>query len=346
MKIGNKLLTAVLAVVLLVGLFAGKIQAAELTPDGYTYTVTFSAGNQGLFGEEGNISVSSSGAVISQTEDKVVVSGLYAGDEVGFTAQEAVVLDETSKYYVKGIRLSGRDNSDVAASVLVVEGDADYVVAYGIKGNQVSYTVNYQDEDGRELAESQTFYGNIGDKPVVAYKYIVGYAPAALGLTKTLSENAAENIFTFEYTRVPTQTVENVVTNVVTEVVKEQIVDSVVVVPGSTNGDGSTGELGLDPEDGEHSGNSTDREGTDESTDGEEIESGIDKNDSEDGDRSDEGDIILDLDDEESPLAFIDSEVDARPGFSTTFYTGIIMIAIATLLAFALVVFIKKKRDK
>ena len=61
----------------------------------------------------------------------------------------------------------------------------------------VAYTVNYQDASGKSLAESQTFYGNIGDKPVVAYRYIENYIPDALALTKTLSDNEVENVFTF-----------------------------------------------------------------------------------------------------------------------------------------------------
>ena len=63
----------------------------------------------------------------------------------------------------------------------------------------VAYTVNYEDEQGNKLAESQTFYGNVGDKPVVAYRYIEDYVPQALSLTKTLSDNEAENVFTFKY---------------------------------------------------------------------------------------------------------------------------------------------------
>ena len=87
-----------------------------------------------------------------------------------------VVTDD--KYYVKGIRLSGRDNNEtLAAPSFTVDKDADYVVAYGIKGNMVAYTVNYQDASGNSLAESQTFYGNVGDKPVVAYRYVENYIP-------------------------------------------------------------------------------------------------------------------------------------------------------------------------
>ncbi|MFR5116687.1 MAG: hypothetical protein ACLTDV_06445 [Eubacterium sp.] len=34
---------------------------------------------------------------------------------------------------------------------------------------------------------------------MVAYRHIENYVPQALALTKTLSDNEAENVFTFEY---------------------------------------------------------------------------------------------------------------------------------------------------
>ncbi|MFR5701531.1 MAG: hypothetical protein ACLUD0_06470 [Eubacterium ramulus] len=47
------------------------------------------------------------------------------------------------------------------------------------------------------LAESQTFYGNVGEQTSrVAYRYIEKiFIPQALALTKTLSENEADNVF-------------------------------------------------------------------------------------------------------------------------------------------------------
>ena len=109
---------------------------------------------------------------------------------------------------MQGIRISGRDNNAaVENSSFEVTGDQEYVVAYGIKGDQVAYTINYQDANGNKLADSQTFYGNVGDKPVVAYTYIDGYTPEYRNLTKTLSANAAENVFTFNYLPYETVTV-------------------------------------------------------------------------------------------------------------------------------------------
>ena len=196
MKVFKKLLTVLLTGALVLGLSMNAFAAEE-----YEYTVTFYAGNQGSF--NGASGVTASGGTVSASSDKIVVSGLKLGDVVGFNAQSGVSLNDSGKYYVQGIRLGGRDNDTVAASVFTVTEDTDYVVAYGIRGNVTSYTVNYQNANGTALAASQTFYGNIGDKPVVAYQYIDGYIPNALGLTKTLSANEAENVFTFVYEAAP-----------------------------------------------------------------------------------------------------------------------------------------------
>lgn len=174
----------------------------------YTYTVTFYPGNHGSFENAGQVSVDNhrSGSVyrIACESDAVTVSGLRAGDVVSFDAamEGAVNLGGESKYYVKGIRMSGRDNSTVDTSAFRVEGDRDYVVAYGIRGDMTSYVVNYQDTEGNTLSPGRTGYGNVGDKPVIAFLYIEGYQPQAYNLTKTLSANAAENVFTFTYSRI------------------------------------------------------------------------------------------------------------------------------------------------
>ena len=63
--------------------------------------------------------------------------------------------------------------------------------------------MNYIDEAGNQLAPSQTFKGNIGDKPVVAYQYIEGYQPNAWNITGTLSGNTEANVFNFVYSAAP-----------------------------------------------------------------------------------------------------------------------------------------------
>ena len=157
------------ALVVITGVFS---QTADAKAFSYTYTVSFSAGGQGSInggvqvrkasGNEASVSVSAKG-------DKIIVTGLEYGDVISCDAQGSVALNENSKYYVKGIRLSGRDNNTVAQSAFFVSGDQDYVVAYGIPGELAEYTVNYVDTDGNKLAESRTYYGNVGDEPVIAY---------------------------------------------------------------------------------------------------------------------------------------------------------------------------------
>lgn len=195
----NKFLAAICTAGMLLSLSPAVASAED-----YTYTVTFDAGNQasmsGTAGLAVNNSATGSSYHVGVDAGKIVVSGLKIQDIVTFNPQAgAVDLAADSKYYVKGVRQSGRDNNSVASSSFRVTGDADYVVAYGVKGNMVGYTVNYQDENGRALAESRKYYGNVGDKPVVAHIYIENYEPQALALTRTLSSNEAENVFTFVY---------------------------------------------------------------------------------------------------------------------------------------------------
>lgn len=167
----------------------------------YTYTVTLFAGNQGTFNGTGGVHVIGGSAQISGG-DAIRITGLRAGDVVVLDATAGMVdLKNGDKYYIKGVRESGRDNKTVADSAFTVTKDAEYVVAYGIQGDMVSYTVNYQDGGGNELAPSRTYYGAVGDKPVIAYQYIEGYRPDAYNLTKTLGKNEADNVFTFTYTQ-------------------------------------------------------------------------------------------------------------------------------------------------
>lgn len=167
----------------------------------YTYTVTLFAGNQGTFNGTGGVHVIGGSAQISGG-DAIRITGLRAGDVVVLDATAGMVdLKNGDKYYIKGVRESGRDNNTVVDSAFTVTKDAEYVVAYGIQGDMVSYTVNYQDGGGNELAPSRTYYGAVGDKPVIAYQYIEGYRPDAYNLTKTLGKNEADNVFTFTYTQ-------------------------------------------------------------------------------------------------------------------------------------------------
>lgn len=175
----------------------------------YSYTVRLFAGQQG--------SIVGGPGTLSPQGDVLVLKDLPYGARISFY-NNMVALEDGSKYYVKGIRQSGKGTEEISetggvggrsASFLVTK-DQDYVVAYGVLNDPVAYTIHYQDEAGRTLAPSETYYGNVGDKPVVAYQYVEGYQPRAYNLTKTLSADESENVFTFTYTPLPEGTVENI----------------------------------------------------------------------------------------------------------------------------------------
>ena len=207
MKKSLKYFTA--ALIMVAGIFSQSTNANAFS---YTYTVSFSAGGQGSI--NGGIQVrkasgNSSSVSIESKGDKVVVNGLEYGDVISCDAQGNVSLNENSKYYVKGIRLSGRDNNTVAQSAFLVSGDQDYVVAYGIPGELAEYTVNYVDANGNKLADSKTYYGNVGDEPVIAYLYIDGYIPSSYNQSGKLVSDASKNVFNFVYNRAATNMADN-----------------------------------------------------------------------------------------------------------------------------------------
>lgn len=180
MRVRKKLFRILLLCVLSLAM---SVPALAAEGEAYTYTVRIYSGQQG---------------VIDGGEVKVY-EGLSYGERVIFNMSEVALVDG-SKYYVKGLRESGRDNNTVMENAsFMVTGDRDYVVAYGLLNDAVAYTIRYEDAEGNTLAPSETYYGNVGDKPVIAYLYIEGYQPQAYNLTKTLDANAAENVFTFVY---------------------------------------------------------------------------------------------------------------------------------------------------
>ena len=182
--------------------FAGIPRGYAQIMEGYTYTVIFYPGNQGRFASSEPLRVESDTASVSFSSRRIRITGLRYGDRVGYDAamDGAVILKDGSKYYPRGIRESGKDNSTVGASSFAVTGDREYVVAYGIRGNMVSYRINYRDGKGKDLLPSRTCYGNIGERPVAAWAYVDGYLPQAYNLTRTLQADAGKNVFTFIYT--------------------------------------------------------------------------------------------------------------------------------------------------
>lgn len=165
--------------------------AAENTTDNYetTYTVKVYPGLKG-------------------TLDTTEYKGHHYGETFKGNLSANDVKVNNSRYYAKGFRLTGHDNSEYVTSLsdFAVTKDLSYEVAYGVKGKMVSYTAKYVDGNGKPLAPEDTFYGNIDDKPTVAYKYVNGYMPASYTMGKTLKENEADNVFEFIYTKTAKQT--------------------------------------------------------------------------------------------------------------------------------------------
>lgn len=258
----------------------------------YGYKVTLYTGNQGT--------------INSQNKTSINVS---KGQMVSLDLSQ-IELPQDSKYYVKGIRLSGHDSVDnLDPATFVVNGDLDYVVVYGVKGNQVAYTIRYVDENGKQLSKDTILYGNVGDKPVVAYKYIDSYIPQAYALTKTLVENEKENVFTFTYKPGETgEIIEN--TNIVTTVIS--------TTPSTNANQGNNG-----------TGNAT---------------GGTQNND---GDTTTAGDEdvpqgLVDLDDEDTPKSNI--SVNNKKNSSTPIYAGIAISLAAIVGIIVAFMTIRKKR--
>ena len=180
-------------------------KAATTNYAGYDYTVKFFCGAQGTFSNAGvsvyDATASNAGVNVSLSSDGTVitVSGVPFGSRVVFNLGSVAVFDG-SKYYVKGIRESGMDNNTISSTSFPVTCDMDYVVGYGLLADSVAYTIEYVDNRGNTLAPTETHYGNVGDRPVIAFLHMDGYVPQAYNLTGTLLADPKDNVFRFVYT--------------------------------------------------------------------------------------------------------------------------------------------------
>ena len=335
MKKWKRLLVSLLTVSMTLGASTMSVMADDTTP--YTYKVTLSAGNKGTI----------------NGQNKIEQADIASGSTVTFNLNDIQVTDD--KYYVKGIRLSGRDNDEtLAAPSFTVDKDADYVVAYGIKGNMVAYTVNYQDASGNALAESQTFYGNVGDKPVVAYRYVENYIPDALALTKTLSDNESENVFTFTYTPGATDRIVETTTTVTTTVPGTATPAGAASTTGAAGTTGAAAGTGTGTTAGGTTAGGTTAGGTaaggttaDGTTTGGTAGGTTNADNSQDttDDTTTAPDeqtpkSLVDLDDEDTPKGNIDAK-DKTSKTPIAAGIGIIVVAVAALVG--LIVFLKKR---
>ena len=164
------------------------------------YTITVYSGKEGTLskGTEKSVTANYGDSYRIDINGSIYVNG-EAKEDLGFS------VTNPKEYYARGLKVAGHDNDETSrvgfTSVTgTVTGDVSYSVAYGIKGGLVKYTVNYRDRSsGNNLIQSEEYYGMPGDYPVVSYQYIEGYAPEVYNLGQTLSQNEADNDFTFWY---------------------------------------------------------------------------------------------------------------------------------------------------
>lgn len=277
----------------------------------YKYTVRVYAGDQGSFNGKDSI---------------VLTKSAKPGDRVTFN-QGSIKLKDGSKYYIKGVKLSGRDNDTSTSNPsFKVKGDTDLVVSYGVLGDNVPYTVKYVDANGNDLSPSETFYGNVGDSPVIAYRYIEGYTPRAYNLTGKLDSDPSKNVYTFTYDA------NNAGGGNAAENPGEAPQAAVIPVPGAgeegAGGEGDAGAAGVDA--GDAAGAVVPEEAI-----------------PDDANPLANPDEVQDIRDEENPLAFLNGLIGDDASFlmdqaALWFASGLIA---AALLAF-LIVFIVRRRNK
>lgn len=327
-KIRMMLLALVLA-----ALTMGQSQTAFAADEEYTYTVRLFAGNLGELTGDG-LQIESAGASVDSDKDQVVISGLSYGDTVRIIYQEAAASTD-ERYYVRGVRRSGRDNTEAEAPTFEVACDRDYVVAYAVSGDLVGYTVHYLDASGNPLMPSDTYYGNAGERQYVSSRYIDGYQPQALNLVKTLSANESENVFEFRYTPIPEGTTAPTAPTAPTETTTTT---TTVTAPATPATPGTTApttpaapeEPDAEPDEGE--------EDQDEGIGG---DAGVVVPD-EEVPQAERPDQMQDLDDEEVPLANLGQNQNSRVMGYLPVYIG---IGVAAALALAgTAVYLKKRR--
>ena len=196
----RKLIIAALSLALILSFSAFSVFAADgdtpkQTKDAdanITYTITLYSGDSGKFSDGSTVKT---------------MDGLKYGQSVKIDINDykpVVNKDVADKYYPRGFKIAGHDNDEPGKRNYIsytfnVTGDESFTVAYGLKGGMVKYTINYLDANGNSLHPSEEYYGMAGDRPVVSYKYIEGFAPAVYNFTRTLVNDESKNVFDFVY---------------------------------------------------------------------------------------------------------------------------------------------------
>ena len=218
----KKILT-ILAVILLLNVFGSSVCAEDDKEEKKgTYTVTVSAGLHGMLEDE-------KGNKVKQIEVQIEAGGEWNPSNYVIKPEN---IDEL--YYFKGYHVAGIETLVGAQDITH---DIVFVASYGIENNLVEYYVNYVDENGNGIGPIRnTYVGNVGDKPVIAFVHINGYAPKVRNYTGTLKEDEVLE-FTFEY--------------------RENRIDTVTIVEDEIEGSTYNGGAGQGTVPGEEQGSNT-----------------------------------------------------------------------------------------
>ena len=295
--------------VLFLLIFPLSANAEETTKE---YTVIYRPGNIAKFSEEliqkyeerygeDKVSVSQATGSISIT----VPAGVYYPEA---PQASEIVLDEAhqGRYYVT----TGWIPTDE-----IVMQDDDYVVDYGALVDAVDYTIRYVDkETGMDLATPLMSQGNAGDKITAAAKVIENYTWDEY-LTEMTLDKEGENVIIFSYTY--SRNPEYHTIYLEGETIYTTVVLPGRVVPGSsTGGNGNAGGQNQENEGGQGTeGDENNNEGTEVEDDQNDPESQGGENTEDMGNQNEDDDVIVEIEEEDVPLATLIDENSTKVGF-------------------------------
>ena len=238
------------------------------------------------------------------------------GKRVNLNSSDLKVKIKNDKYFAKGFKAVGDDfdKKDVYQGLLTnpVTEDAEYVVVYGLKKDRVKYTV----------------------------KYVEGYVPTAYNETKTLSKDPKRNVFVFYYNKVVTERRENSSSN-----------------QSSARNDSSSGNNGNNNNANTATGNNgaqtvdqaqnIDDQNADDNGAGDTDNNANDANaDNDNGGNNDQPEELVDLDDNEVPLASGNNNKDKKDAGFWTAQTAIIAAIAAVIVALLIFFIVRRKRNQ
>lgn len=293
------------------------------------YTVTVYSGVRGTInGADKYVETVQYGDSIDLTRYSSMSSLSTSGGNGAATVTQS---SSSEKFSVKsGAKLAGSDNNDTLAVYPKVTGDTDFVLVYYVPGEMKGYTVYYKDRNGNDLATPTSGAGGVNTRVTVGCKSIDGYTPNAYNLIKTLSDNEAENVFTFVYTRTVPQVI---------------VVDG----GGGNGGNGNAAGGNANAADGNANaadGNANAADGTNIIGDGTAAE-GTEGGAAE-AEAVPEGPVeLIDLDETEVPLANLENEKkDKMDGREKTLLFGGIALSCGLLAAIAYIILNKREKEE